>query len=332
MRAVVCRAHDGPGAVSIEDIASPPLAAGCVRVGVRVVGVSFANGLGLAGKHQNTPALPFVPGTEVAGTVLACGSGVTAVAPGDRVAAGTRSGGWAEEVVVPEATVWRLPDAVDFLAAAHFPTIYATAYAALKWRAAVQPGETVLVHAAAGGSGLAAVEIARCLGARVIATAGSPARLAVAQAHGAEVLIDYRAGGFRDAVLQATGGRGADVVYDPVGGAVFDESLRCIAPEGRLIPMGFAGGGIPQIPANLLLVKNVSVIGLYWGYYVGWARALPPPGTEARVREAFREMLEWCAQGRLRPRTWRTWPMGGFQEALAAIASREVIGRVALIP
>ncbi|MBP6815526.1 MAG: zinc-binding dehydrogenase, partial [Burkholderiaceae bacterium] len=130
----------------------------------------------------------------------------------------------------------------------------------------------------------------------------------------------------------ATGGRGADVIYDPVGGAIFDESLRCIAPDGRIIPMGFASGAIPQIPANLALVKNITVIGLYWGYYVGWARTLPPAGTEARVRTAFGEMFEWCAQGRLRPLTWRTYPISEFRQALAAIASREVMGRVALLP
>ncbi len=332
MRAVVCRAHEGANAVKVEEMLSPPLIEHGVRIGVRMIGVSFANQLVLAGKHQNTPPLPFIPGTELAGVVLECAPGVTHVKPGDRVVAGTRSGGFAQEVVVPATTVYPLPDAVGFEAAVHFPTIYATAYAALKWRAGVQPGEVVLVHGAAGGSGLAAVEIARCLGATVIATAGSDEKLAAARDHGAQVLINPRKGGFRDAVLQATRGRGADVIFDPVGGSVFDESLRCIAPEGRIIPMGFASGGIPQIPANILLVKNITVIGLYWGYYVGWARVLPAPGTEARVHAAFAEMLDWCAQGLLRPHTWRTYPMAQFQDALAVIASREVIGRVALIP
>ena len=332
MRAVVCRAHTGADAVAVEDIAAPPMIERGVRIATRVIGVSFANQLVLDGKHQNTPPLPFVPGTEVAGVVLECAPGVTQVRPGDRVAAGTRSGGFAEEVVVPQATAYRLPDAVDFEAAVHFPTIYATAYAALKWRAAVQPGEVVLVHGAAGGSGLAAVEIARCLGATVIATAGSDDKLALVARHGAQVLINHRHGPFRDTVLAATGGRGADVIYDPVGGTTFDESLRCIAPDGRIIPMGFASGGIPQIPANLVLVKNITVIGLYWGYYVGWGRIQPPAGTEARVRAAFDEMFAWCAQGRLRPQTWRTYPIGGFRDALAAIASRQVTGRVALLP
>lgn len=331
MRAVVCRAHDDDS-VRVEDIAPPPMIERGVRIGIRLTGVSFANQLVLQGKHQNTPSLPFTPGTEVAGEVLACAPGVSAVKVGDRVVAGTRSGGWATEVVVPETTVYRLPDALSFEDALHFPTIYATAYAALKWRAAVQPGETVLVHGAAGGSGLAAVELARCLGATVIATASSAQKLEIVGQHGAQVLIHSPAGGFRDAVLKATGGRGADVIFDPVGGAVFDESLRCIAPDGRIIPMGFASGTIPQIPANLVLVKNITVIGLYWGYYVGWARALPPPGTQARVRAAFTEMFDWCVQGRLRPRTWQTYPMTAFRDALAEIESRRVIGRVALVP
>ena len=331
MRAIVCRAHDD-ASVSLEEAPAPPMIERGVRIGIRLIGVSFANQLVLEGKHQNTPTLPFIPGTEVAGVVLACAPGVTAVAVGDRVAAGTRSGGWATEVVAPESTVYRLPDAVSFEQAVHFPTIYATAYAALKWRAAVRPGEVVLVHGAGGGSGLAAVELARCLGATVIATAGSAPKLAAAREHGAQVLINLAEGGFREAVLQATGGRGADVIFDPVGGEVFDESLRCIAPDGRIIPMGFAGGRIPQIPANQVLIRNITVIGLYWGYYVGWGRALPPPGTDARVREAFEEMFDWCAQGRLRPRTWATYPMAGFREALRAITSRQVIGRVALQP
>ncbi|MBP8307420.1 MAG: NADPH:quinone oxidoreductase family protein [Burkholderiaceae bacterium] len=332
MRAVVCRSHASDAGVALETVAAPAMIDGGVRIATRAIGVSFANQLVLAGKHQNTPPLPFVPGTEVAGVVLECGPGVTHVRPGDRVAAGTRSGGFAEEVVVPMATAYRLPDSVDFEAAVHFPTIYATAYSALKWRAAVQPGEVVLVHGAAGGSGLAAVEIARCLGATVIATAGSDEKLALVGRHGAQVLINHRRGPFRDAVLAATGGRGADVIYDPVGGATFDESLRCIAPDGRIIPMGFASGGIPQIPANLVLVKNITVIGLYWGYYVGWGRLPPPPGTEARVRAAFEEMFDWCARGLLQPHTWRTYPMAAFREALAAIASRDVMGRVALLP
>ncbi len=330
MRAVVCRSFDDPAATRVEDLPPPLLSAGGVRIRVHAVGVSFANLLALQGRHQNRSEPPFTPGTELAGVVAECAPGVTRLRVGQRVAAGVRNGGYAEEVVAPERTVYPLPDAVDFLQAVHFPTIYATAYAGLKWRAHLQPGETVLVHGAAGGSGLAAIEIAKCLGGRVIAVAGADAKLAAAARHGADVLVDRRAGPVSAAVLAATGGRGADVVFDPVGGDAFRESMRCVAPDGRLLPIGFASGEIPTVPANIALVKNVTVIGLYWGYYVGWGRIPPPDGMDRKVYAAFDEMLQWCADGRLRPETWKTYPLEGFREALAAIESRDVIGRVAL--
>lgn len=330
MRAVVCRSFDDPQATSVEEVASPPLRPGCVRLQVHVAGVSFANLLVLRGTHQNRAEPPFTPGTEVAGVVLECADDVTQVKVGDRVAAGVRSGGYAEEVIVPERTVYRLPAQVDFLQAAHFPTIYATAYAAFAWRAHLRPAENVLVMGAAGGSGLAAIDVARCLGGRVLAVAGTDDKLAAAARHGADVLIDRRAGPVSEAVLKATAGRGADVIFDPVGGEAFREGMRCIAPDGRIIPMGFASGDIPSVPANIALVKNITVIGLYWGHYVGWGRVPPVAGTDLKVRAAFDEMFNWCAQGRLNPETWRTWPLEGFRAALDAIASREVIGRVAL--
>ncbi len=314
----------------MQEVAAPALTRDGVRIAVEAAGVSFANLLVIEGKHQNKWEPPFIPGTEVAGLVTECGPGVTQFKPGDRVVAGVRTGGFAEQAVVPESNVFALHRSVDFVAAVQFPTIYSTAYAGLKWRANVQPGEVVLVHGAAGGSGLAAIEIAKKLGAIVIATAGSAEKVAAARAHGADLAINYRDEGFRDAVLEATSRRGADVIFDPVGGDTFDESLRCIAPDGRIIPMGFAGGAIPQIPANIVLVKNITVIGLYWGYYMGWARQLPVAGTEGRVREAFAELLRWTAKGELRPETFRTFELFEFREALAAISGREVIGRVAL--
>lgn len=261
-----------------------------------------------------------------AGQQLACSRS------GDRVVAGVKSGGFAEEVVVPQDTVFHLPAAVDFTAAVQFPTIYATAYGALTWRANMQAGETLLVHGAAGGSGLAAMKIGKQLGARVVATAGTVEKVAAAIAHGADVGINYHERSFREAVLELTEGRGADVIFDLVGGETFDESLRCVAPEGRLIPMGFAGGSIPQIPANILLVKSVTAIGFYWGYYMGWGRQVPPPGTADRVRSAFERMLGWAAEGRLRPETYCTFPLADFHGALGTISQRQVIGRVALLP
>lgn len=329
MKAVVCRKL-GLDNAALEAVDAPMAGPGEVRIAVKAIGVSFANLLVIEGKHQNRKEPPFTPGTEVAGEVLECGPGVTLFQPGDRVVAGVRSGGFAEQVVAPEVTVFHLPGTVDFEAAVQFPTIYATAYGGLKWRAGLQPGETLLVHGAGGGSGLAAIEIGKSLGARVIAVAGSEQKVEAARRHGADVGVDYREGGFREAVLGSTDGRGADVIYDPVGGDTFHESLRCIAPDGRILPMGFASGNIPQVPANIVLVKNISVIGLYWGYYMGWGRQAPLPGTAQRVRAAFEEMFEWVVEGRLRPYTWRTYPIEDFKQALDAVASRQVIGRVAL--
>ncbi|MCC6197023.1 MAG: NADPH:quinone oxidoreductase family protein [Burkholderiales bacterium] len=330
MKAVVCTKL-GIDYAKVCEIPEPRLTDDGVRIKVAAAGVSFANLLVIEGKHQNRWDPPFTPGTEVAGQVLECGPLVAGFKPGDRVVAGVRIGGFSEQVVVPERTVFAIPDGVDDVAAVQFPTIYGTAYGALVWRARMGRGENLLVHGAAGGSGLAAIEVGKHLGARVIATAGSAEKLQAAREHGADVLINYRDGGFREAVLDATGGRGADVVFDPVGGSTFDESLRCIAPDGRVIPMGFAGGTIPQIPANLVLVKNIDVIGIYWGYYLGWGRHAPPAAMQQKVRAALAVLLDWAARGIVKPRTFATYPMDDFRKALGAISSRDVIGRVALL-
>lgn len=332
MRAVVCRAPGDPPLVGVETLPDPIPGPGEVRLAIRACGVSFANLLVLAGRHQNRADPPFIPGTEVSGEVLECGPGVIDLRPGDRVCAGLRRGGFAEQAVVPRRTVYRLPASVDHDAATHFPTLYGTAHAGLRWRARVQPGETVLVHGAAGGTGLAAVEVARCLGARVIATAGSEAKAQACRRHGADVVILHREASFREIVLDETGGRGADVVFDPVGGETFAQSLRCLAPDGRLVVVGFADGAIPQVPANLLLVKNVDVIGLYWGQYLGWGRVPSRPGDAERVQAAMAELLGWASEGRLRPQTYARHPLGGFRDALAQVSGREVIGRVVLDP
>ena len=332
MRAVVCHGFDRPDQTSVDEVVVPEMIDDGVRIDVHSSGVSFANLLVLKGKHQNRAEPPFTPGTEIAGIVVEVGDDVTRFAPGDRVVAGLQTGGFAEQVVVPARTVFALPDGVDFDAAVHFSTIYATAYASLVWRAPLQKGETLLVHGAAGASGLAAVEIGKALGAKVIATAGSEEKLAAARAHGADLAINYRDGGFREQTLAATHNRGADVIFDPVGGATFDESLRCVAPDGRLIPMGFASGEIPSIPANILLVKNVTVVGLYWGYYMGWARVLPPAGVEDDVRRAFEQMFTWFGEGKLNPVTDSTFALDDFAPALERVSARKVIGKVVLRP
>lgn len=333
MKAVFCRAFGPIDSPRVEDIPPPALTADGVRIAVRAAGVSFANLLGIQGRHQNKPPLPYVPGTEIAGTVMEVAPGAsTDLKPGDRVCAGLSWGGFAEQAVVPADNVFRIPDRLDFAAATQFPTIYATAYAALTWRAALRKGEVLLVHGAAGASGLAAVEIGRALGATVIATAGSTEKLAVARAHGAAHAINHRDGDFRDAVLDLTDGRGADVIFDPVGGDVFDQSLRCIAPLGRIIPMGFASGRIPQIPANLLLVKNVTVIGLYWGYYMAWGKTKAGPALRAEVPGLFAEMFKLFEAGALDPVTDSRLPLEEFLAGLRRVESRQVIGKVVLLP
>jgi NADPH2:quinone reductase len=333
VRAVIGRQFGGIDSLSCEEVPNPPLGRGTVRVRVHAAGVSFANLLFIAGKHQNRPSLPFVPGTEIAGIVTELPTDVaTDLKVGDRVCAGLPSGGFAEEAVVDAANVFRIPDTLNFAGATFFPTIYATAFAGLVWRAALKREEYLLVHGAAGASGLAAVEIGRALGARVIAVAGGERKTAAAKAHGADHVIDYTRDDFRKAVLDITDGRGADVVFDPVGGDAFANSLRCVAPLGRLLPIGFASGSIPQIPANLLLVKNLTVIGLYWGFYMAWGKTQADAALRKQVKTLFDDLFTLQAAGQLRASVDQTLPLDRFADALRRVEGREVIGKVVLEP
>lgn len=333
MRAVIGRRFGAIDDLVYEETTPPPIEPGSIRVSVRAAGVSFANLLFIAGKHQNRPSIPFVPGTEIGGVVSEIASDVrTDLNVGDRVCAGLPSGGFADEAIVDAANVFRIPDSLSFEGSTLFPTIYATAYAGLKWRANLQHGETLLVHGAAGASGLAAVEVGRALGATVIATAGGERKIEAVKRYGADHAIDYRRGGFRDRVLELTGGRGADVVFDPVGGDVFDESLRCVAPLGRLIPMGFAAGRIPEIPANIVLVKNLTVIGLYWGFYMAWGKTRADAALREKVRILYGEMFDLFEAGKLRAPVDGSLPLADFATAMRRVESREVIGKIVLIP
>jgi len=302
--------------------------------------VSFAAMLGIQGKHQNKPALPFVPGNEIAGEIVALGEGVTNVKVGQRVATGGSRGGFAEYCTTIAANAVPIPDAMPYAEATNFPTLYPTAYGALKWKAKLQPGEVLLVHGAGGGSGLTGIEVGKAMGATVIASAGGADKLAAARDVGADHLIDYRKEDLRTKVLELTGGRGADVIYDPVGGSAFDVSLRCVAPEGRIIPMGFASGTIPQIPANILLVKNVTVIGFYYGYYNGWGGKTAPTPQEAEalarrramVMEAQQELMRWFTEGKLRALVAGRFDLADWVKAFKLIEERTVIGKAVLIP
>jgi NADPH2:quinone reductase len=340
MRALVCHAYGPVDGLRVEDVPRPMPQPGEVLIKVGAAGVSFAALLGVQGKHQNKPALPYTPGNELAGEVVALGDGVTGVQQGQRVATGVSQGSFAEFAVAQAANLVTLPDAMPYAEATNFPTLYPTAYGALRWKASLQPGETLLVHGAGGGSGLTGIEVGKAMGAVVIASAGGADKLAAAKAAGADHLIDYRQEDLRARVLALTGGRGADVVYDPVGGAAFDASLRCIAPEGRLIPMGFASGAIPQIPANILLVKNVTVIGFYYGYWTGWGGKTAPGPRDAAglahrramVGEAQRELMRWFVEGKLKAHVAGSFDLADWVKAFKLIEERTVVGKAVLTP
>jgi NADPH2:quinone reductase len=247
---------------------------------------------------------------------------VARVKPGDRVMATVDHGAFAEQALARESDVHKLPDGIDDVTAAGFAIAYGTAQGALRWRADVKPGETVLIHGAGGGVGLAAVEVAKAMGAVVIATAGDAGKLAVAKGHGADHLIDYKTETLRTRIKEICNGGGVDVVYDPVGGEVFDQSLRCANWSGRLVIIGFASGTVPQIPANYLLVKNLSVLGLYWGSYRKHRPDL--------VADGFAELFAWHKEGRLKPHVSETLDLAQAATALDLIKTRRSTGKVVL--
>ncbi|MDN3565531.1 NADPH:quinone oxidoreductase family protein [Paeniroseomonas aquatica] len=331
MRAVVCESWREFDALELRDIPPPPLRPGSVRIRVEAAGVSFATQLVVAGKYQRKPPLPFTPGTEVAGTVLESAPDVAdPLPPGTRVFAVLDWGGMAEEAVADAIHVTAIPDGLPLEAAVAMPISYPTAGSALMWRAHLSPGQWVLVHGAAAGVGLAGVEIARALGCRVIARCGA-AKRGVPLARGADLVLDS-ALPFRDAVREATGGAGVAAILDTLGGPVFDENLRCLGDGGTMVTIGFAAGGIPQLPLNLLLLKNIAVAGLNWGTYIGWSpgdnRALHAP----RARALWAQLVEWWAAGALRPEVHAGFPLGQFREAMAEVSSRRASGRVVLRP
>lgn len=323
MRAVMVEQWGAPADLRVREAPPPVLPEGGVRIAVHAAGVNFADGLIVQGKYQEKPAFPFAPGFEVAGEVIEVAAGVSRVAPGDRVFAVLDHGGYADEAVAGEDDVHPLPAGMDYATGAAFPIAYGTSHFALADRARLAAGETLLVHGAAGGVGLTAVECGKALGATVIATAGGADKLEVARAHGADHGIDYRTEDVRQRVKDLTGGRGADVVYDPVGGAVFEASMRCTAPDGRLLVIGFASGTVPPIAANHLLVKNLSVIGVYWGAY----RRLAPQ----RIAASFGQLRDWFEAGLLTPRVSHTFALEDAAQAIQALKDRSVTGKAVLL-
>ena len=313
----------------LEEVPPPALGPGQVRIGTHYAGVSFATSLVTTGRYQRRPPRPFSPGTEIAGVVLEAAPGVTQVAVGDRVCACIDWGGHAEEAVTDPATVYKLPDSMPFHAAPQFPSSYGTAFAALDWRARLQPGETLLVHGAAGAVGMAAVELGKAMGARVIATASTPDKLAVARAHGADGTVLFPSDGAL-AEIKALAPDGVEVVFDPVGGDAFDLSLRAVAQCGRILVIGFANGRIQQIPANILLVKNISVLGFNYGKYTGWGLTDERHEHEPAVRAAFATMFRWFEEGKLRPTASHRFPLSEYRAAMDAVLARQALGKIVL--
>jgi len=324
MRALVVEklAPDYAGCV-VKEIPKPEPGPGQVRVRVRAAAVNFPDLMQTRGEHQHKPEVPFVGGMELAGEVDALGEGVTGFRVGDEVCSGGR-GGFAEYAILPAATLRRKPAALTFGEAAGYPVAYLTAYVALNRIANVQPGEWVLVHGAAGGVGLAAVDYAKLLGAKVIAASASDEKLSVIELEYAPDATVNVTNGFRQRVKELTGGKGADVIYDPVGGDVFDESIRCIAFGGRILSIGFTSGRLPVLPVNIALIKGFSVHGVRAGEY---GRQYPDKGAENN--EAIWKLAE---EGKVRPRVDREYPLSEWREAFETLAQRKVVGKTIIRP
>lgn len=322
MKALVVNELGTPEIMRQEDWPSVTPGPDDIRVAIRGVGLNFPDILMIAGKYQHKPPLPFIPGMEAAGEVLEVGSAVTGFAVGDRVVIHSKGGMFAEETTLPAAWAVHMPEPWSFAEGAAFWSAYCTAWVSLVERGSLQAGETLLVHGAAGGVGLAAVELGVALGAEVIAVVGSDAKADAVRAKGAAHVIDHRTETFRDRVLEITGGTGVDVVYDPVGGDVLFQSLRCIAWGGRLLVIGFASGTIPDVPANYALLKSCSLIGVRAGEY---ARRDP-----AAAQRMIAAMLDMARDGKLRPSVHQTMPLADAVAALEVISSRGVIGKMVL--
>lgn len=324
MKAVLCRELGPADKLELADIEDPVAGPGQAVVAVKAAGINFPDLLIIQGKYQFKPELPFVPGGEAAGIVESVGDGVTNVKPGDRVIVTTMTGAFAEKVVAPAAMLMPMPDAMSFEVGAGFTITYATSYHALKDRANLKAGETVLVLGAAGGVGLATVQLAKAMGAKVIAAASSDAKLEVCRAAGADEVLNYATEDMKTRLKELTGGRGVDVVYDPVGGDYTEVAVRALAPNGRLLVIGFAAGDIPKIPLNLLLLKQSALVGVFWG---AWAGA-NPKGQVANMKEMF----AMIAEGRLDPKVTEIYPLADFTSAFEALSARRATGKVILVP
>jgi NADPH2:quinone reductase len=323
MKAVLCKTLGPARNLVLEEVASPVPKSNEILLDVQAAGVNFPDTLIIEGKYQFQPPLPFSPGGEAAGVVAAVGEKAGAFQVGDRVMALTGWGAFAEQVAVPFYNVLPIPASMDFTTAAAFGMTYGTSMHALRQRAHLQTGETLLVLGASGGVGLAAVEIGKAMGARVIAAASSAEKLAVAKAAGADELIDYSKASLREEIKRLTGGQGADVIYDPVGGELFEQAVRGLAWNGRLLVVGFASGTIPQLAANLVLLKGAAVLGVFWGAF-----AQRQPQDNAAN---FRQLFAWHAEGKLKPLVSQTYSLAQAGAAIERLGQRQAVGKLVVL-
>jgi NADPH:quinone reductase len=322
MKAVLCKEYGLPGSLVVEDVPSPKPATGQVVISVKACGVNFPDTLIIQGKYQFKPEMPFSPGGEVAGVVKEIGESVTRVKPGDRVIAFNTWGGFAEEMVVDADRTIPMPAAMDFVPASAFVLTYGTSYHALKDRAEIKAGETLLVLGAAGGVGLAAIQLGKVMGARVVAAASSDAKLKVCRDNGADELINYGSEDLRARVKAITAGKGVDVVYDPVGGPYSEPALRDMAWKGRFLVVGFAAGDIPKVPLNLTLLKGCSIVGVFWGSFT--------KNEPEHNRENNWELMAMYAAGKIKPHIHAVYPLERAAEALNEVLNKRVTGKVVL--
>ncbi len=323
MKAVLCKAFGPPESLVIEDIEPLKPGKGQVVISVKACGVNFPDTLIIQGKYQSKPPFPFIPGSEVAGIVKEVGEGVDHIKVGNRVIAFTGLGGFAEEVVVVATLLIPMPRNMDFTTASAFVMTYGTSHHALKDRAQLKPGETLLVLGAAGGVGLAAVEIGKVMGARVVAAASSNEKLEVCKQHGADEVINYSTEDLRDRIKQLMGGKGVDVTFDPLGGGYSEPMLRSMAWGGHFLVIGFAAGDIPRIPLNLPLLKACSIVGVFWGSFM---ERDPKHG-----RENIHELITWITEGKLKPHVSATYTLEHVADALNDLMERKVTGKAVLV-
>lgn len=322
MRAILCKEYGPADKLVIEDAPSPEVKGRGVKVRVKAAGLNFPDTLIIEGKYQLKPTMPFSPGGEMSGEVMEVGEKVTRFKPGDRVAGLTGFGAFAEEVVVPEHNILPIPDAMSDEKAAAFSMVYGTSYYALKQRANIQPGETLLVLGASGGVGLATIELGKAMGAKVIAAASTAEKLAIAKEAGADELINYTEEPLKEAVKKLTNSKGVDVIYDPVGGDFTEQALRAMAWNGRHLIIGFAAGDIPQIPANLTLLKGCSVVGVFWGSFTQ-----REPENSAKN---MMELLQMFAEGKIDPKISQVFEFEDYEKALGALTGRTATGKIVL--